>query len=80
MGYKITVLGTGLVGTAMAIDLSTDYKVSAVDLNTDSFSLLRQHNIETQQADLSVPGEIATQVADSDLVIGALLVIWVIRP
>ena len=72
MTGKIIVLGTGLVGSAIAIDLSRDYQVTAVDLSTDSFSRLNHHNVETHQADLSVPGEITNQVAEFDLVIGAL--------
>jgi len=72
MSSKIIVLGTGLVGSAIAIDLSRDYQVTAVDLSTDSFSRLNNHNVETLQSDLSVPGEITNQIAEFDLVIGAL--------
>ncbi len=72
MSNKIIVFGTGLVGSAIAIDLSSDYKVTAVDLNTDSFNRLNTHNVETRQANLGIPGEIEKQVAGFDLVIGAL--------
>ncbi len=69
---RITILGAGLVGSATAIDLAAQHEVSAVDLNTDAFPRLRDQGVKTRQADLSVPGEIAEQVAGSDLVIGAL--------
>jgi saccharopine dehydrogenase-like NADP-dependent oxidoreductase len=69
---KIIVLGTGLVGSAIAIDLSRQYETTAIDINTESFRMLRKHGVNARQADLSVPGEIAEQVADFDLVVGAL--------
>ena len=31
---KIIILGAGMVGKAMAIDLSTEYKVKSVDIDT----------------------------------------------
>ncbi len=69
---KVTVLGTGLVGSAIAIDLAGQHEITAIDLNTDAFPRLKDHGVNTRQADLSVPGEIGEQVADADLVIGAL--------
>lgn len=72
MNKKIIVLGTGLVGSAMARDLAGSCSVTAADLNTDSFDSLKSHGVATRQADLSVPGEIASLVRDYDLVIGAL--------
>ncbi len=69
---KIVVLGGGLVGSAIAIDLSKKYDTTAIDINTDAFRKLSENGVTTRQADLSVPGEITDQVADADLVIGAL--------
>jgi saccharopine dehydrogenase-like NADP-dependent oxidoreductase len=69
---KVVVLGGGLVGSAIAIDLAGKYEVTAIDLNTDNFPRLNESGVKTRQADLSVPGEITDQVADFDLVIGAL--------
>ncbi len=69
---KVVVLGTGLVGSAIAIDLAKQYETTAIDINTDTFSRLKKNGVSTKQADLSVPGEISDQVADFDLVIGAL--------
>ncbi|KKK58809.1 hypothetical protein LCGC14_3040680, partial [marine sediment metagenome] len=69
---KIVVLGTGLVGSAIAIDLAKQYDTTAIDINTDSFERLNKAGVSTRQADLSVPGEISDQVSEYDLVIGAL--------
>lgn len=69
---KIVVLGGGLVGSAIAIDLAKKYDTTAIDINTDAFRKLSENGVTTRQADLSVPGEITDQVADADLVIGAL--------
>jgi saccharopine dehydrogenase-like NADP-dependent oxidoreductase len=69
---KIIVLGTGLVGSAMAADLSVKHEVTALDFNTALFDWLEEKGITTHQVDLSKPGEIARQVSGYDLVIGAL--------
>ncbi len=69
---KIIVLGTGLVGSAIAADLASEYDVTAVDFNSALFDSLKAKGASTIQVDLSLPGEIARQVAGYDLVIGAL--------
>ena len=69
---KIIVLGTGLVGSAMAADLASKHEVTALDHNTALFGQLKKKGVTTKQADLSLPGEIARQVSGHDLVIGAL--------
>ena len=69
---KVLVLGTGLVGSAIAIDLARQYETTAIDLNTETFQRLKENGVKPQQADLSIPGEITDQVSDFDLVVGAL--------
>lgn len=69
---KIIVLGTGLVGSAMAADLSIKHEVTALDYNAALFGWLEKKGIATRQVDLSKQGEIARQVAGYDLVIGSL--------
>ena len=69
---KIIVLGTGLVGSAMAVDLSSKHEVTALDFNPALFDRLKERGIINKQVDLSKPGEIASQVSGYDLVIGAL--------
>jgi lysine 6-dehydrogenase len=69
---KIIVLGTGLVGSAIAADLASKNEVTALDNNTAAFDRLKQKGIATKQVDLSTPGQITSQVSGYDLVIGAL--------
>ena len=70
---KITVLGSGMVGKAIAIDLSQKYKVQAVDQN----KYLRKEydkleNAYLSVADLSKQSTIKRVIKDCDLVINAL--------
>ena len=70
---KIVVLGAGLVGSVIAIDLSKNHDVTSVDLNPESFSKFTYYpNIKTVSADLSNPETIKSLVSDFDLVIGAV--------
>lgn len=73
MKKRIIVLGAGLVGSAIAIDLSKNYDVTSVDLKTDSFSKFENYSeINTIQADLNNGEKLKNLVSDFDLVIGAV--------
>ncbi len=70
---KIIVLGAGLVGRAMAMDMASHHEVTSVDINDASLKELgTQYGIHTIRADLSVVGTIPEIVKDFDLVIGAV--------
>jgi len=69
---KIIVLGAGMVGRAMAIDLSKDFEVYSADISEENLSRLSEFNIKTIKADLSNKEAIKELVADKDLVIGAV--------
>ncbi|NOU60471.1 saccharopine dehydrogenase family protein [Marinifilum caeruleilacunae] len=70
---KLTVLGAGLVGKLIAIDLSKSYSVTAIDNDANALEkLARNTNIKTKKADLSIEGTVRKLVGDSDLVIGAV--------
>jgi len=70
---KVIVLGSGLVGKAISIDLSKNYDVTTVDLNADNLKRLKTHpSIKAIQMDLSNPKSIRELIHDCDLVIGAL--------
>lgn len=70
---KVIILGAGLVGQAMAIDLCHDYEVTSADWDPARLKQLSsQHPIRTIEADLSKPQTIRDIVVDYDLVIGAL--------
>ena len=72
MSKKIIVLGCGLVGKAIALDLSGKYQVAVADLSTVSFDRLSKSGIITLQMDLSNQEKLAELISGFDLVIGAL--------
>ncbi len=72
---KITILGAGLVGAPMAIDLAKDnkYQITVADINETSLKkLAKDHPIPTTQIDLSNPDNVTSLINSSDLVINAL--------
>jgi saccharopine dehydrogenase-like NADP-dependent oxidoreductase len=69
---KAIVLGAGLVGKAMAIDLSKRFDVTAVDINSDALSDLRKHNIAVQHLDFSNLSALAKAIQPFDIVVGAV--------
>lgn len=70
---KIVVLGSGLVGNAIAIDLSKKFDVVAVDVREEPLlKLHRDHGIKIKQADLTTTEKVAEAVNGFDLVIGAV--------
>lgn len=72
MKKKVIVLGAGLVGKAMAIDLSRSFEVTSVDLNREALSQLEQHGVKTEQADISDPSKLTEILSNFDLVVGAV--------
>jgi lysine 6-dehydrogenase len=72
MKKKISVLGAGLVGKAMAIDLATTYDVTSVDISEEALAAVAKENIRTQRADLNNQQELQNVIRDADLVVGAV--------
>lgn len=72
MAKNIIVLGAGLVGSAIAIDLSKNHNVTSVDINKQALDKLAATGIATQVVDLSKKGEVKKVVATFDLVIGSV--------
>jgi len=70
---RIVVLGAGLVGSAMAIDLSKKFEVTSVDINPDSFRKLDPYKkIRQVVADLSDKQALLEIIQESDLIVGAV--------
>ena len=69
---KITILGAGMVGRVMAIDLSRDYQVTAIDRDKKSLTALEQYPVQTLQGDLADMKNIANLIAEADLVVGSV--------
>lgn len=72
---KIIVLGSGLVGAPMAIDLAKDssLEVTAADIDTGALAKLeKEADVTTLHRDLSNPEDIKQLVADYDIVLNAV--------
>lgn len=72
MKKKIAVLGAGLVGKAIAIDLAKQYDVTSIDINAEALASLNQYKIKTQRVDVSDHSKLAHLIEPFDLVIGAV--------
>ncbi len=71
---KIAVLGAGMVGRTMAIDLSSNYDVTSFDISQASLAILsaRKPAIKTMQADLGNFAQYGQMLAGFDYVILAV--------
>jgi len=69
---KIVVLGSGMVGRVMALDLAVDFEVTAVDVSRVNLDHLRGTPVKGLHADLSAPGAVRDIVRSADLVVGAV--------
>ncbi|MCX6257000.1 MAG: saccharopine dehydrogenase NADP-binding domain-containing protein [Bacteroidia bacterium] len=70
---KITILGAGMVGRAMAIDLSRSFNITSADMDVKALELLvAKHTVKTVMADLSDTSVLTSLISDADLVICAL--------
>lgn len=72
MKKKIIVLGAGLVGKAMALDLAKDFDVTSVDINEDALAALAGSGVKTQKLDFSNLDTLKNTISDFDLVVGAV--------
>ncbi len=70
---NVIILGAGLIGKAIAIDLCKEYRVTSVDINSDVLGEIKEtYPINSVIADLTNTQAIKGIIADSDLVIGAV--------
>lgn len=71
---KIAVLGAGMVGRAIALDLAKDFNVTSFDLNSSNLSELQKRNADIQAvpADLSQFDQFKTWLQPFDMVVTAV--------
>ena len=70
---KIIVLGAGMVGRAMALDLARRHEVTATDVDESALRALgRSATVETSVLDVRDAARLAAAVAGFDLVVGAV--------
>ncbi len=69
---KVIVLGAGLVGKAMAIDLAKNFDVTSVDINEEAIKHVASFGIKTQKVDLSNHSLLTSVLQPFDIVVGAV--------
>jgi lysine 6-dehydrogenase len=71
---QIAILGAGMVGRAMAIDLAAKYNVTSFDVSDTALQLLAKKNssVKTIKADLSDYSRYDSMLKDFDFVISAV--------
>lgn len=70
---KVIVLGAGLVGRPMAIDLAPDFEVTVADISQENLQKIdSKYGINTLQQDLSDKGQLVSLMEDFDLVVNAV--------
>jgi lysine 6-dehydrogenase len=72
MKKKIVVLGAGLVGKAIAIDLAKNFEVTSVDINEEALQSLLSRGIKIQKADITDHKFLQQILEPFDLVVGAV--------
>ncbi|WP_297090011.1 saccharopine dehydrogenase C-terminal domain-containing protein [uncultured Draconibacterium sp.] len=73
MKKRVIVLGAGLVGGAIAIDLAKNYQVTSIDADQEALDKLAKYPaITCLKKDLSRTNIIQSLVKDFDLIIGAV--------
>jgi len=70
---RVIILGAGMIGRAMAIDLSEKHHVNAIDLDKNALELLSgRPNIQTTILDVTDNDALANVIRDCDIVISAV--------
>ncbi len=70
---KIIVLGAGLVGSAIALDLSKQHEVTSADIDWEALEKLNSNRgIKTIKTDISDCSNLKNLISNFDLVIGAV--------
>ncbi|MCK5067885.1 MAG: saccharopine dehydrogenase NADP-binding domain-containing protein, partial [Bacteroidales bacterium] len=71
---KIIVLGAGMVGSAMAIDLAKKHTVTLTDISQDVLEKVKQKcgDLTTRQIDVTDKTELQRTIKQHDLVINAV--------
>ena len=75
MKNKIAILGGGMIGSAMAMDLARGgrWDVTVADVRGQALERVRARGpVRTVQADLADPGVVGRLVGEHDLALGAL--------
>ncbi|MEQ8302376.1 MAG: saccharopine dehydrogenase C-terminal domain-containing protein [Cyclobacteriaceae bacterium] len=72
MQKKVIVLGAGLVGKAMALDLASKFDVTSIDINEEALASLNGSGVQTKKFDFSDLTALKQLISPFDLVVGAV--------
>lgn len=73
MGKNVIVLGSGLIGSAIAIDLSKQFEVTVADKSSEALSRLdRCFGIKTVKIDVTERKKLENLIAPFNIIIGAM--------
>lgn len=72
MKKKIVVLGAGLVGKAIALDLAKYFEVTSVDISEEALKALQASGISTHKTDITDTSALQAAIEPFDLVVGAV--------
>ena len=68
----VVVLGAGRVGSAMALDLASEFRVTVADRSETALARMAARGLAVRSADLAASEGVKAAVADADLVVGAV--------
>ncbi|MDD3877039.1 MAG: saccharopine dehydrogenase C-terminal domain-containing protein [Bacteroidales bacterium] len=70
---KVLVLGAGMVGSAMAIDLSQKFKVTSADISTEALQFLKEkYGIQTVELNVKDKNKLMALLPEFDYVVSAV--------
>jgi lysine 6-dehydrogenase len=72
MKKKVLVLGAGLVGKAIALDLSKNYDVTSTDISDEALKFLAERGVKVIRQDLNDRQTLFNIVQSYDLIVGAV--------
>lgn len=72
MKKKLAVLGAGLVGKTIALDLAKQYEVTSVDISGEALKAMEHHGVKTHRIDLGNAEQLRAFLQPFDLVVGAV--------
>lgn len=72
MKKKIVVLGAGLVGKAIALDLAKHFEVTSADISEEALKALQASGISTRKTDITDTRSLRAMIEPFDLVVGAV--------
>lgn len=69
---KIIVLGAGLVGRTIAVDLSKNFDVTSADVNENALEAVKSQGIKTRQVDFNDTDTLRSLLTSAEVVVGAV--------